>query len=458
MTYESVTPEVEGVPSGPAEPSSAAADPVSYRRIALVALPMMFSTVAGIGEQLVIMALIGRMGEDALYVRSVYNPVSYLFLALTTGFAVTLQVRVAQASGRGERERTGAYLGGIGRATIAVFGVVGVLLVLGSGPLSTLVGVVPDQQGTFRGFLAAMTVASVVSTLGELCSAALRGSGRALTAAFITSMHVIVTVGLVLAGLGLDAGLPAVPVAVAAAGVLEVTLGLIFLGRGGMVLRTLAARAAGTWALLGRIGAPVSASSVLLAVVNLILLRIVEPAGELAVSGFAVGYAVQAAIIVPAVGFGSAVAVLMNQALPREGLSVARRALRRGLIAACAGYGAATVALALWGGGLVAFLAGDPEVAEQARHMVLVVGPTFGCTGLSLVLLTILEHVGYGALAVALNATYFAAMLAIGGWLTYHSHDVGSLYATMAVAAVAGVALSLPITIAAARHPRLLQH
>ena len=57
---------------------------VSYQRIIRVSLPMVASAVVAVVMQVVVLALIGHMGGSALYVRSVYTPVSYLFLAMTT--------------------------------------------------------------------------------------------------------------------------------------------------------------------------------------------------------------------------------------------------------------------------------------------------------------------------------------------------------------------------------------
>ncbi|MFC8696288.1 hypothetical protein ACFUAD_13505, partial [Streptomyces parvus] len=72
----------------------------SYRRILGVGTPMVLSSAAVMAAQLGVTALIGAMGPSALYVRSVYMPVSYLFIAVTTGLAVTLQVVVGHSNRR----------------------------------------------------------------------------------------------------------------------------------------------------------------------------------------------------------------------------------------------------------------------------------------------------------------------------------------------------------------------
>ncbi|HXR70103.1 MATE family efflux transporter [Actinocrinis sp.] len=444
-------------PDPPERPTRQNVD-VSYQRIVKLSLPMVLSTATGVGAQVIATALIGRMGGTALYVRSVYNPVSYLFLALTTGLSITLQVAVAQAWGRGERDEISPRLGSMGRAGILVFAVFGGLLLALSGPLGDAVQLAADRRGEFQSFLAAMTGAAVLCMLGELCSAVLRGMGRTGVAAIITAIYVSLNLGIIIVvGLVLHGGLMAVPLASGIAGAAEIVLGLTVLMRAGAIRpRRFTEWRPQTPRLLLSIGVPVSASSIVLAVVNLLLLRIVAPSGQSAVAGFNVGYTVQTAIIVPAVGLGSAIAVLMNQSLGAGGLPASRTVFRRGLLLAVIGYAVVTLAVVLLGGPLANLMSGgSPSVAAQARHFVTIVGPTFGCTGLMLTVLTVLEQVGHGPLAVAMNTGYFVVILAVGWYAATARHEVAALYWTMAIAAAASLLGGLPIAARAAMRPRI---
>jgi hypothetical protein len=98
---------------------------------------------------------------------------------------------------------------------------------------------------------------------------------------------------------------------------------------------------------------------------------------------------------------------------------------------------------------------GSPSVAAQARHFVTIVGPTFGCTGLMLTVLTVLEQVGHGPLAVAMNTGYFVVILAVGWYAATARHEVAALYWTMAIAAAASLLGGLPIAARAALRPRI---
>jgi Na+-driven multidrug efflux pump len=438
---------------------AAVAEPdVSYARVVRVSAPMVASTGATIGAQLVVIGLIGRIGGAALYVRALYTPVAFLFLAVTTGLAVTLQVAVAQCRGRGAQTQIGSYLGGIARVGSLLYVLLGVALISSTGGLAAVLRMAPDRRGTFHEFLIAMAAAALAGMLGELCASVLRGLGRTGTAALVTALYVCCYLGTVIVGgLVLRGGLMTVALGAGLAGLAELCVGLTILTRD----RVLGPRAFTAWRrgvprLIAAIGLPVGSTFVVLCVVNLLLLRVVAPAGQQTVAGFSIGYMLQTAIIVPAVGLGSAVAVLMNQSVAAGFRPAARTAFRRGMFLAAGGYAAVTVLVVVAGGQLADLMSGSPAVAAQAREFVSVVGPAFGAMALTLTAMTVLEQVGYGALAAFLNAVYFTAILTIGWLRVEHTGHVSGLYATMAIAAVCGLVTGLPLVCAVALHPRLL--
>jgi Na+-driven multidrug efflux pump len=411
--------------------------PVSFQRIAGLAAPLVLSNVVLLGAQVAVTGVIGRMGDAALYIRSVYAPIALLLLAVTTGLSVTVQVVVARCVGRGDDRAIGVHLGSAARIGVLLAVAVGGALIGLSGVLAALVEVPPEDAPAFHSFLTAMAAANILSVLGELTAAVLRGTGRGVPSAMITGCYV--ALHLVLITVFSDAGLMIVPAGAAIAGAVELALGIAFLRRQGI-------RPAG-WRpdvlrLLGPVGVPVGASYFVLFAVNLLLLRIVAPAGEAAVAGFSVAYTVQTFVIVPAVGFGSAIAVLMNQRLAagQEALTV----LRRGMLVVAGCYAVVTLAVVAGGRSLMGLLSTSPEIVDHAARFITVVGPTFGCTALMIALVTVLEQIGHGTAAVALNVSYFAVVIVVGEWVV-DGTDVGPLYVTMAVAAVGSLVTGLPM-------------
>jgi Na+-driven multidrug efflux pump len=422
--------------------------PPTAARIARFTAPLVGGTVLALGTQFAVVALLGRLGGPALYVRSVYAPIAFLLLALTSGLSVSLQVAGARCTGRGHPEETAGRLGTVARIGLAAYLGIGALIVVLSGPLASLMTVVPGDRSVFVRFLLSMVLVLPIGFLGELCGAVLRGTGRTGQGSLLTLVSFVLTVGgVALLGNLTGLGLTAVPVATAVSGLVELSLGLLVLRRAGLLDRRRILRGhPEARALVRSVGIPVGASYVLLFVLNLLLLRIVAPYGASSVAGFTLGYTLQSTVIVPAIGCGSAIAVLTNQYDAAGETEYARRALRTGtaLVAGC--YLAVTLVLLLAGRGVVAPLSTDPAtVAEAGRFMVLV-GPTFGCTGLILTLLTALEQTGRGAFSVALNLVYFAALVGIGGWVAHAERSSEGLYQVMAVSAVVGLLTGGPLS------------
>src|SRR2546421_4272209 len=140
------------LPAPPAE--------VTTGRIARLAVPLVLSSATVLGSQLVVTGLIGRMDDTALYVRAVYAPIAFVFLAIMTGLAVTVQVASARCVGRGEPGEIPRYLGGVARVGGVLSMLVGGLLIAAAGPLGDLVDIAPEHRGLFRQFLIAMVLAA----------------------------------------------------------------------------------------------------------------------------------------------------------------------------------------------------------------------------------------------------------------------------------------------------------
>src|SRR6187402_1407596 len=60
--------------------------------------------LAGLVLQIFTLAFLGRLGGDALYVRAIYTPISFLVLAVTEGLVVAAQVSSGIAARSGRRD------------------------------------------------------------------------------------------------------------------------------------------------------------------------------------------------------------------------------------------------------------------------------------------------------------------------------------------------------------------
>ncbi|MBN0038739.1 hypothetical protein JN535_00960 [Cellulosimicrobium cellulans] len=542
------------------------------RRVVRLAAPICAALVVGALAQLVVAALLGHMGDDALYVRSLFIPVTFLVLAVQEGLDVSTQVGFARLHGSRGRaaeddapdpaqagagdgagdgggavvvptSATAALLGRFVAAGAAVLGGVALLVVLAAPALADVLSVPAPLVAEFVAFARWTVVASVLSVPTAVAAAALRGwarTGASATVALLVAGLQVLAVWLV--GLVGGFGVLAVPVAITGSTLAGATVAWALLVRARLLprpghvpglrrllalrhrpvprrvaaawRRALRALPAGSWTtptppppatttppsaaapsgptrdtrpaestaltpsaaepstsdvpparataeridvrvdvrvdvrgLLLGVGLPVGLSYLLLTVTNLVMVWVLGPSGTDVVAGFGGAATVQTLVIVPAIGLAAAVSIVMNQQWGAGELGLLPSTLRAGTVVV-AGVYVVVGALVLLTAPLVAGqLSADPDIAVQATLYLRVVGPSYAGVGLVLFLLTLLEQLGYGRVAVTLNVLYHAVSLGVGGVLARAGGGPTALYTTIAVTNVVGLVVMLPVAV-----------
>jgi Na+-driven multidrug efflux pump len=416
------------------------------RRISALAVPIMLAALISVLVQLVVVALLGRLSDQALYVRSLYLPVAFLILALQEGLDVSTQVAVAVGHGRGDRAGIGPLAGSFVRLGLGVFGAACVVITLAAPALAGLLAAGPADRAVFVAFVRWSALAALATVGPTVLAATLRGWGRAAASAAVSTSVAVAQVGLVaVLGFGTGLGVFSVPVATVAGSVVGLVTGALgWRGHGLPRIDLLAWRTAAARTLLA-VGGPVATSYLLLFGVNLGLLWILGPFGPSVVSGFSTAYTVQTVLIVPAIALGSATAIVMNQLRGQHRDALLPSVFLAGVRLALVGYAVVAAAAWLGRGWLARTVTGSPVIADQVQRYLGIVAPTIALMGLVLVSVTVLEQLGAGVAAVLLNLGYFGAVLVIGGLLARQQHDFGSLYWTIAITNLVGAPLAVPL-------------
>ncbi|MEV7805581.1 MATE family efflux transporter [Microbispora sp. NPDC088329] len=410
-------------------------------------LPMAGAMAATLAGSFVVLAILARAGGDDLYLRSVYVPISLVYTAVMAGLSVSAQVAAAVRTGAGDPAGAGRFLTGFLYGGLAAYAALGALLVAGSAQVAGLVGMGAADEPAFRAFVRAMALVMLFPLIGEVLAAALRGTGATGQGSAVSLTYLVVEVaGVYLLSSVAGWGIMAVPVAVAAAGIVQCVLGVLLTRRRGV--RPAAGH--GWWQpavgrMFVRIGAPVAVSYLVLFALNLGYVRMLAPFGPQTVAGFSLAYTLQTLIVVPGIGFGSAVAIAMNQARGAGRPELARRVLWLGMRVAAAGYVLIVLAVVLGGDVLMTTVAADPAVAGEARNVLAVIAPTWACMGCTLTGAAVLEETGHGLAALAGNLLWAVAVLVAGWALVSAAAGPAPLYQTMAVANVAGLVLGAPL-------------
>ncbi|WP_304452944.1 MATE family efflux transporter [Nocardiopsis sp. YSL2] len=405
-----------------------------WRGVLRYAAPMILAEGIGTAVPVVVIALIGWMGDDALYVRSLFMPVVFAFIAVQLSIAVTTQVAVALSAGRRYSSAVSSawWLARVGFAATAV---VSAVFVFGAPLLADLLSVRPDVREQFEWFVRWVALAQITGIGPVVCAALLRGAERPRSAAaLLLSAGGLEVAGVAALGLpgAVGWGLWSVPVAIASSGLIATVAGCWLIRRVGLWSRDRPIGGGSESTLLKQVGVPVGAAYGVIFASNFALTWVVSVFGTATIAGFAVAYTLQTMIIVPGMAIGSATAIVVNQCRGREEFDRLRKVAQAGL--AITGVLYALIAAVCWSGRewIALAIARDPGAASEAAAFLALVAPTYLFLGVVLASLSVLEQTGAGGLAVILNATYFGLICVIGGYLARGAGDVTPLYQTMA--------------------------
>ncbi|TYB57380.1 MATE family efflux transporter [Nonomuraea sp. PA05] len=386
--------------------------------------------------------------------RSLYQPVSLIVLALTVGFAVCGQVAAAISKGAGRPQDVMSNVASLARVWLGLGAALFLVLAVAAPSLPGLLHVDAALRDTFASFLRWTSAAGLLAVGAELCAAGLRGYGYVRHATVLVIWTAGVRIGLV-AGLGLGAGsgIAAVPIAEAAAGLTGLAMGLALLRR----TELWHPPAARIWRRevftdLRRIGVPIALSFFVLAAYNFAVIGVLGSYGENAVAGFTVASTLQNIVLLPGMVLGTATAITINQQRGAGEWRRVRASMRGGIEVTVVTY--VVIAALVWAlhDPLARLMGGDAGVAAAAGGYLGAVALTYTVQGPVLAALTVMEETGGGFLAIVLNAVYFGLIVAVGAVAAHAAGSADGFYAAVAYCNLIGVT----VPIIAVRHVRRL--
>ncbi|WP_197093617.1 MATE family efflux transporter [Nonomuraea sp. SBT364] len=426
-----------------------------WRTISGLAVPLFVAGSVNFAAQLGIIAILGRMGGEAIYVRSLYQPVSLIVLALSVGFAVCNQVAAAISKGAGRPRDVMSNAASLARVWLGLGAVLYLVLAVAAPSLTGLLQV--DAAGlrdTFTSFLRWTSAAGLLVVGEELCASSLRGYGYVRQATVLVICTASVRIGLV-AGLGLGAGIgiAAVPIAEATAGLTGLTMGLVLLRRTEL-WHPPAVRIwrRGVFTDLRRIGVPIALTFLVLSTYNLAVIGVLGNYGENAVAGFTVASTLQNVVLLPGMVLGTATAITINQQRGAGEWRRIRESMRGGIEVTVVTY--VVIAALVWSlhDPLAWLIGGDAGVAEAAGSYLGAVALTYAVQGPVLASLAVMEETGGGFRAIVLNAIYFGLIVAVSAVAAHAVGSADGFYAAVAYCNLIGVTVPL----IAMRHVRKL--
>ncbi|WP_033219792.1 MATE family efflux transporter [Kitasatospora phosalacinea] len=402
-----------------------------------LAVSILLGLVAGLVLQTWTVAFLGRLGPEALYVRSVYTPIGYLVLAVTEGLVVATQVSAGIAARNG-RSRDAL------KSVPTFFAIGAGLLVLqaavvlaASGSILAALGVAPGARHAVLVFVVTLALTSAIGLVPHLGAGVLRGLGHTGPASWLGVLFTVLSiVGTVVLHAVTGLGVLAVPIGGLPATLIIGVAVAVVLRRKQVARPPLAGDRAAVRELLS-LGAPVAGTFLLLSTVTFGYLRMLREAGPTEVAGFSLGQMAVGLLMViaMAVGSGTAIAVTLRPGESRREINHA--GLITALRLSLPPYLLLGAAAFLFREPIARALTTDRAAVPVAAGYFAWVGPTLVLFGGTLALLGYLEQIGRAGTAFLLNTAYFTVMLT-AAFLIPGPVDAGDLAKLMAVGNVLG--------------------
>jgi Na+-driven multidrug efflux pump len=359
-----------------------------------LAWPMIVVAIAVSFSQNIQTAILGHGKEtSSIYLLSMLQPFSFLFLAILECLAITNQVFSARSLNMWSRQKVLAAT-----SLLATLGIVIVALLSGGTALCAplLQTLLPVASNAFYSSALPLYFLSMLPFIQlEMCNSALRGQGKSalsmlLVIAYIVLNALICYTGYQVYGLGFNSII--ISNALASALLIPVALWLVWRtgrhvedDRPGAFIPRLSG-------LLLQVGMPIFASLVVLFFSSLLIFPLIGTLGEQYVAGFLIVTKIRMFIVIPAVACGSALAILINQRLAISSGEELKRLLHRGLAFICIIYLLLTSGIYFTEVSLIKILSGDRIIQDVSSQILLILLPTFFMTSFVASLQALLEQ------------------------------------------------------------------
>lgn len=363
------------------------------RALVTLAVPIILGNVLQTCYQLTDAFWVGRLGASAVAAVSISFPVTFLVIALGSGFGMAGATLTSQYLGAGRQD----MVNHVAAQTMIMVAIISLVLgALGywlTPYLLTLLGVTPEVYTNALGFMHVSFAGIVFVFLYAMFQSLMRGVGQ-------TRIPLLIVLGTVILNFVLDplfifgyGPLPAMGVKGAAFATLITQALAAFLGIGIFLKGKYSIQL--TWSSLKPDPAYIKRAfflgfpgSIELSTRGLGLIAmsfLVSNFGTLTIAAYGVGANLIQVVMIPALGLSMSVSTLVGQNIGARNI---QRATRIAQLGAASGFGILTaVGILAWifAEHLVAFfIPGDPAVIAKGAHFIRIMSLAWGCIGIQL--------------------------------------------------------------------------
>lgn len=368
-------------------------------------------------------AILGHGNESAsLYVLSLTQPFSFLFLAILECLAITNQVFSARSLNQWSRQKLLPATSLLATAGIVITGCVGGLISLSAPLLMKFLPVADTQFYSLK--LPLFFLSMLPFVMLEMCNSALRGQGKSAASMVLVLANICLNASLCyfcyhVKNLGFWSVI--IANALSSTVLIPVALALVWQAGKGETDQQPGAFIPRLTGLMLNVGLPVFASLVILFFGSVLIIPLLGQLGEQYVSAFLIVSRIRMLIVIPAVACGSALAIMLNQRMSTHSAVALKRLLLRGMGFIGALYLLLTVGVYLLESQLVSLLSVDARIQHISTAMMMMLLPAFFITPFVASLQALLEQLNQAKRVLILTVAIELATVAVilTGWKAF---------------------------------------
>ncbi|HEV7332255.1 MAG TPA: MATE family efflux transporter [Flavisolibacter sp.] len=374
-----------------------------FKSLLRLAIPIVLANILQAGYQVVDAFWVGRLGGAAVAAVSVSTPVTFLTLALGTGFAIAGSVLIAQYFGAGNSRMVSLVAAQTLLMVIIVSVVLGATAFVLTPDFLQLLRVAPEVYEGAKGFMRVSFVGLVFNFSFFVFQSIMRGIGNATLPVYIVLGTVILNFALdplFIFGWGPVAGYGVMGAALATLStqMIAAVIGFVILFRGRRGIHLKLPDFKPDWNHIKQafsIGLPASIEQSMRALGLTMMTFLIASFGTVTVASYGAGSNIYQVVLIPALGLSIAISTLVGQNI---GAGNMQRAARIGRLGALLGFGALTVLgiiAYIFAPNLIAFfIPDDPAVIRGGTAFLRTMCLSWGFLGVQLSLTGVLRASG----------------------------------------------------------------
>lgn len=404
-----------------------------------ISIPLILASSVTIITQMSNIFFLGH-DEQALYVLSLYIPISFFLTSLIEALQTSNQVVISYQKGSGNNKIHTYISNGFLIGLLVSIGM-GLLIFTTAPLIADYYHVKDEDRILFLDYVKWMMVTNIIVILNVIVNSSLRGLGKVNIASILNILFSLSNIALIFFFVYfLKWGLYSIIFSNLISSVVFLLLGFIILIRLSVIpFKKLNFRMESFYLRkLKTVGIPIFLSYLFIFISTLFFNKIVSQFGPQAVAGYGVAYRIQTMVILPAISLGSALGIILNHNLGAGKNEQIYFIFVRGLLNTLGIYTVISTLVYLFRQQITSSMIEDTLIQKYTSGYLEIVSLSYVLFGVILTTIIALEQINKGVVSLTIHVLYFFISITVSWILTVLFREISYFYWTISITNVIG--------------------